>query len=416
MENLNEEPIAKKSKTKLYLGIAILIIVILLIGGIFYYNSSKAINVYYEIIDSSIDSMGETEEYETLNGTIKLSANIDTQDEDINAIAQYVNDMKLSLNVQNNYKEKSSYINLNADYQDEKLIEGQVYYKAGDPNIYLHIEDLFDKYFKFDLNDLDENGELSELLESSFSVSNGNLNYSKAQKILKEEIKSQLKEEKFSQESANIIIDGKNVSTKKSTLKLTMTELKEIITNIANNLSSNEEFLNCYDENSREEIKTTLQQLTDLFSDIDEEGMVFKVDVYTKGIFNKEVVKAEAFVYDEEESVSFNIEKVADGNYQFSLKLEMSEDGVDAIAETFQGSLKIEEIDKNTEKVELNVNIPEIGNVIINMETSIIKDKELTKVDTSNSVSMDEMTEEDQRTMYNNLQTMRLYEFIQELM
>lgn len=408
MENLNEEKPIKKSKKGLVAILAIIIIAILVGIYCFYNSSSKANNIFVSQINKAIDNMSSAEEYETLNATVALSGKIETEDENIKAIADYINDSKLILNVQADSEAKKESLSLDIDYQNESLMSGKLYYASGDDNIYLYVDELFDKYFKINLNDLENSEETISELEDVFSqgtLSMGQkINQKKAITILKKEIKEKLKPEYFSQEK----VDG----MKRSTMKLTIGELKKIVAEIATDLKDNEEFLNCYE--NQDDIKTILQDAISAMSETEEyDNYNIAMSIYTKGLFSKDLAKFEFTVSDDQnQEITFNINKIDDENYEFYMNFKFEENNMNANVDTLKGTLKIEEVDKNTTKCTINADVPDLGKITLNVETKVTENTDLDSIDVSNSVDVNKLTEDDVFTIYTNLQNMKIFSLI----
>lgn len=407
MENLNEQEPIKKRKKGLILGIIILILIIAILGGgYFWYNTtSKASNIYLNQIYSAIDSISAENEYETLDTTLLLSGNIETEDKEIKEIAQYINEAKITFNVQADYKAKTETINLGLNYQNEDLLKAQVYYAEGDDNLYLYVNDLFDKYFKINLKELEQNGELTSEMQDLFADNKLTLgqkiNMEKSKKILKNEIKLQLSESYFSQEKVD--------DTVKSTMKLTASQLKNILTQVCNNLQNNQEFLDCY-ENPNEIKETLSEYVTTINEETEYDALNIEMAIYTKGIFVKELVKVEVNVYDESNNkVTVTVNKIDDENYEYSFTTISVEDDMNY---NITGTLKLEEISENNGKCIITMNVPEVGTITLNLEANVIENETITSVDVSNNVDINNLTDNDAMTLFTNLQNMKIYQLI----
>ncbi len=403
MENENQEQPIKKSKKGLMLCILAIIIIAILVGGVYYYKSqTKAANVFAKQINEVIDSYGEEEEYDTINATVALSGKIDTEEESVKPIAEYINKSKITFNVQMDNKAKTENVNLDVDYDNEKLIKAQAYYADGDNNLYLYVNDLFDKYFKVALDS--ETGEMFN--QESLSLGQ-KLATNKVRKILKQEIKEALKEEYFSQEK----VDGE----KKSTMKVTVLQLKSIIVEVCNNLQNNEEFLNCY-ENQNDVKESLAEVVSTIQEEVEYDNYNVEIAIYTKGMFANEVTKVELTIIDENNNkATLNVSKVDDENYEFYVNIQTEENNMEADVNTLKGTLKIEKVNDTTEKYIISMAVPDLGNVTINLEVSAETNKELEKVDVSNNVDVENLSEEDMTKIYTNLQKMKLFELLAPL-
>ena len=156
MEEKNNETPTKKSKKGLVVVLAIVVIAIL--AGLAYYfmrpvATPKDVFVggIESVFESSTKKLGE--DVKKLNTTVSLSGNIESSNEKISKIAQYINQGKITYNVQMDTEAKKMLVNLGVDYQNENILNGKVYYTSGDENIYVYVQDLFDKYFKVNVSE-----------------------------------------------------------------------------------------------------------------------------------------------------------------------------------------------------------------------------------------------------------------------
>lgn len=372
-----------KKSFKMPIIILIVVLAILLIGGVYLYLNQRPKEVYTKVIDSFIDKLGnQTEEIKTLNASTSLGINIsNSSNKQMTKIAKYLNKAKVTLNMQLDNENEKVITKLGLDYDNDNLINAKLSYKNNEDTAYGFIEELFDKNFALSL-DSDMKNILSTIFNETKNISKENdTNSKKAISIIKKSISSRLKDEYFSQEDAIVKdIDGKEIKAKKSMLKLTEKQFQELFNGIIDDLNK-DEFINCFEEEDREDIKSTLNDLKEQLSEInastteDEETLSFVI--YTKGITSK-------FVKFETESKEYNV-----GIYS-------------------------KEVDKNTTQITVTSDDPDIGNVRIDIQLSIILNKPIEDMDTSNSVKIEELTQEDYQKITQNLQNMRVYKLIQE--
>ena len=389
-----------------YLIIALVAIAIILVAGYFtLFSKTKASTIFNSKIEETIKNLGNTGAYNSLTTKVSLSAGIETEKNEYKDLENLLNKLKFTINSETDYKQKTQYFGLDAIYEDEEFIKGNVYYADGDDNIYFYLNGLWDRYLKMNLKDIDHDGEIRKSLNVFFNSTSKKEIISKVKKILNSEIQGKLKEEYFKQETVE--------DKKKSTLKLTIAELRTIIKEICDNLQKNEEFLSCYDNPT--EIKDTLADLVDGIDKGTKEydEIVFEVSLYTKGMFANEIVKIEiSLKKGEDNNVTFSMNKVNDENYEFNVNIKTNENNMTASIDTFNGTLKIEKNSNNERKYILNANVPDIGKVTLNMEVSRSENKELEKVDVSNSVDINNLTEEDSQKMAANLQKMPIFNLL----
>ena len=204
------------------------------------------------------------------------------------------------------------------------------------------------------------------------STTVGKIDSKKVVTILKDTIVSNLKDEYFTKEK----VDGLT----KNTMKLTITELKQIIKNITTSLKDNQEFLNCFEK--KEEIKEGLEDLLKEINEADtNEGISnIEVSIYTKGMKNE-------------------VEK-----FEIKLTNSKSEQMIMNMVETEKG------------KFVIDADIPEVGKVKLNIEVKNDTNTDIENVNVSDSVEINNMSQGDMLKLYGNLMNMKLYKYIAPLM
>ena len=413
---MEEEKSNNKGKI---IGIVIiaLIAIVAFCCGYYYYKSNDSKTVFVSAINKGIDKYEEniSKTCKTQDVTLKLSGNINSDNDDAKKVAEYINKSALQLNTQIDYENKNALIKLGVDYDNDKLIGGRVYYNSNDEMAYGYIEELFDKYFKMDLSSSDYN-EMNETFNDIFETQSEmklgeKVSLKKAVKILKEEISDKLNKEYFSKENCKINVASKEVKTTKFKLILTEKQFVEMLQSICKELSENDDFLECWEE--KDKIKDALVQLSNQLNETEKNDEVkIEFNIYKKGILNK-FVKFEINMYEvnnEDEKISFDIVKENDKRYLFNAKSEIEKENVE-----FSGDVNIEKIDSNTYKYVVGSNIPEFGNITLNIEVSNKLNGTIENINKSDAVSLEDLTEEEQETIYNNLQKMKLYEVLQNI-
>ena len=374
-ENNNGTP-TKKSNKGLVAVLAIVIIAILVGVGYYFLKPISPKDVFVggieKVFNSSTEKMGE--DVKKVNSTIVLSGNIDSSNEEIKQVAKYINEGKLTYNVQLDKEAKKLLLSANVDYQNENLLSGKVYYASGDENVYIFIQDLFDKYFKVNMKDAtgDGSSSMDSIFDMDLSATIGKVDYKKATNIIKDTAASNLKDEYFSKEK----VDGLT----KNTMKITVGDLKQVIKNIVTSLKDNSEFINCFEK--KDDFKEIFENLIEELNEKDEKEDNYKLEIslYTKGMKN-ELAKIE-------------------------IKVNVSE--------TKQMVINIVETEEN--KYEITSDIPEFGKVKLNMEVKNDVNTDLESVNVSDSVDINNMTQDDQLKIFGNLMNMKLYKYIAPLL
>ncbi len=377
-ENNNGTP-TKKNKKGLVVVLAIVIIA-LLAGAAYYFLRPAAtpkdvfVGGIEKVFESSTKKLGE--DIKKLNTTVSLSGNIESSNEEISKVAQYINQGKITYNVQLDTEAKKMLVNLGVDYQNENILNGKVYYASGDENIYVFVQDLYDKYFKVNVKEAtgDENGlsSIDSIFNGEMSTENGKVDTKKVANIIKETLKKNLKDEYFSKET----VDGST----KNTMKLTVGELKIVAKNILTELKDNQEFIACFEKQDevKEGLEDAIEEIDDTNSDYDNNN--WEVSIYTKGPKN-------------------DVEKL-------DVKLELPE----------SKNLNMTLVETEKGKYELDADVPELGKMKLNIEVKEEAATEIENVNTADSVDVNNMTQADQLKLLGNLMNMKLYQYLAPLM
>lgn len=407
----SNEPPKKKGNGITALPIMIGIIVVAIVAGLIYYFAffSKAEQMYKRIIGKAIDSYTDQikeADYKTINASLKLSANIETDNKSIDKeILDLINKTDIKFNVQTNNEDKKMIANLESNYDQKSLLNLQLYSDINGQKTYLYAKDLLNKYIEAEMDD-EFYSNASELLESQKISNEQKLALQKSMKILKEEITKTIKPEYCSSQKEEIEINGKKENTTKNTIKLNAKQLKEETTNIAKNLKDNEEFLKCFED--KETVKKTLEQLLESAEDIeDDEKTTIEVSLYTKGLM-QELVKLSATAYSEEENQKVTIAFTKTEKNKYSFEIKEDEDKT-----VLSGVITIEEKGEKEGTAKIEFNIEEFGKVAINLDYSAKYNENIDNVNVKDSVKADKLTSADQKTLVTNLQKSKLYELIE---
>lgn len=410
-----EESKIEKNKSKVnvkWAGIAITIAIIAILCIIaFCLNNSKPKNVFLNRINKGMEIYSKliNENQEKLNSTISVNGNVQSEDEDMKQVAEYLNQSDLTLNLQSDKQSKKMQVSANVNYQNENLLSGKVFYQSGDENIYIFVQDLFDKYFKVNVDETTEDNENLENLKGIFetnSLSIGEkVNLSKAETIIEDEIEGKFVDEYFTQEK----VDG----MKKTTINITVAQLRQIVTEISNDLQNNQEFLNCYE--NQDKIKESLNSIIescDELSEYDEANI--KISLYTKGIFASKMQKIEISIEADGDIVNLVVNKVDKQNYEYDFSTQRAENSE---AEDFvKGNINISEVVKDDYKYVITSTIKDIGDITLNIEVKNTEETDLEKLDLSNSVNINDLTSAEQMQLYTNLMNMRIYKLFSNLL
>ncbi|MGN1297600.1 MAG: hypothetical protein ACI4VH_04150 [Clostridia bacterium] len=406
-------PKKKKGKKGLIaLLIFIIILVIAVVAGLTYYFSfyMRPDQVYKRLVESTIDSYTtkiKDLDYTTSKTSLKLDVDIDTDIDEIDEdVLDLINKTDIKVEAQTDNENKKIVVNLESDYDDEDLLNLQMYSDIDGEKTYIQLKDLLNKYIEVEDVDDEFYSLVGEALENQKMTKEEKVSLEKAMNILKKEVVATIKPEYCSSQKEDITINGKNISATKNTIKMNQEQFRNELTTVIKNLKDNEEFLNCFEE--KDEIAEGLEELVDDLEDLDtDDKSTIEISIYTQGLV-PQVVKVSGIVYDEEtdETITMSVTQTEKNTY--SIEVSTSEDD-----EVLTGTFNIEKKSDEEGTLKFGFDIPEFGKVTLNMEYSQKFNEAIDEVDVKNSVKADDLTQSDQQTLMKNLQNSKLYELIE---
>lgn len=409
-----------KKTFKMPLIIVVAMLILLLVGGIVYItNSSKPKNIYLGAINSFLDSAESDQgNIKTANATLGLGININSQNSQIAKVAEYINKAKITMNAQLDVEQEKEIVKLGVVYDNENVIDAKLSYKNQENNIYAKVEELFDKTFAIEIDE-ETKKQFNMIFEEAKNLKlEENAASRKVEKIFKETISDNLKDEYFTQEEIELEIGEEKVKTKKSVLTLTDVQLQEVLSGIVKELKNNEEFMECYREEDKSKVLEILKELETTANEINSEitDTTFVFNVYTKGISNK-FVKFELVLKDQKTENVISLTKNDAENYEFLVtnKYLSSAIGNTEAQEVLSGMIMVKDVNDTTKDFVIVLNIDGIGEVTVNLQVSYVINQPIENLDTSNSVNIESLTEIDQQKIMTNLQNMKIYTLVQNI-
>ena len=398
----------KEKRSNKGLIIAIVIILLLAIaGGIFYFVKITSPKYIFTAKINSLLVESESKsnkEFEKFNTSLTLSGNIETTNSEYKQIANIVNDGKIKIDIQADLEAKKALLGANVDYKNLELLQANAFFQAGDQNVYFYVKDLFDKYFKVDMSDSTDEFDIDAIFDVDTSDSE-NINKKISDKIIKDTISENLKDEYFSKET----VDGMT----KNTMKVTVAELRNIYINVITSLKDNEKYLNCFKD--PEKLKESYEKILKTVQEFDNKYDTYSIEIaiYTKSFSNKAKKVETRAIISENEEAKFVINEIDEKNYDFSLDIKSEEKGMPITAEALKGTIKIEDKSDETKAISVVVeNIPDVGKVSLDLEVSMSQDTDIENVNVLNSVDINNLSQSDMFKLYTNLTKMKIYPLI----
>ncbi len=396
IEQINEEFNVKKPKKKALIITAIVIAVIVIALLIVYslvfarpqYVFNTAIDKLFSIESRSYDSV-------KIDTSIKVSAELEdtTMQEQIDELEKMTLNMGMQMDVEN----RQEIIDLGLQYDNESVIDAKVYYDS--ENVYAYFDEIFDRYIEIDMTE-EEKSQIDEI----FGSVNTNTEDTEAiMEIIAEELKNQINEEgTFEKDKVTIEIAGEEEKVTSSTLILNQKEFVKVIANMCSNLADNEEFIGYFDDTAKETLEQLAEELEETETNTKD---TIEFTIYTKGLFNKSFVGFEVELYsdDDDLTVTFTVLKEDDGVYSYNVEEKDSSTKMDILSGTVETEKEEDSTDEKKGKTAVSVTIPDTGTIKIEVDYSILYNQGIDTIDIQESVSINDLTEEDLQAIIEKL-------------
>lgn len=411
IEKVSEDFNVKKPKKKGLIigGIVLLILIIAILGVTYYFTSSKPEKLFNSYIDKLFAS--EVEDYNSvkMNSEIKISGEL--KDSEAKQVFEEIGKCVLKIGAQADIEKRQEIVDLGLEYDKKSVIDAKIYYNDG--KIYTYFDDIFDKYIEIDMDEYQK-----EALKEVFETADKNQikNTQKAMKIVRDELKAELKEQgEFEKEKTEIDIGDKEEKVTKNTLTLSQKELYNLIANVCSSLAKNDDFLECFEESPKDMLKEMAEDLKD--EKVEGKNNV-KISIYTKGISNKFVgmdISLNVESNSQTQTLTFTVLEEDKDVYSYSAGMKSSFMKVDLIS----GRVEIEkEKDSKKEqegKAKITMEIAELGKMSLEMKYSAEYNNGIDKIDINNSVKMNDIKEDEVEAIMKKLMERPLIgEFIKE--
>lgn len=393
-----EENFEKKSHKKLGIIISIIVtLLILAVGASFAYLSisRKPENIFSKVIKESLKDAGKDIDARKAKVDLDFLIDMESNDPEMAMINETLKSIKLKTTAEMDIDKKIFNINLKAKYGSLDIISADGLIQ--DNEMYFYLNDIYSKFIKIP-EEYFEGEDLSKIFEIETAMSGKELIQEMEQLLLDEVNSRELTQEK-------VEIEGEKVL--KSTLKLTPKDVLEIAKKI---LEISERY------ETTEELKDLIAELDTEIKYSEETENYADVSIYTKGLFN-EVVKFDIVLVNVEEDEVIAIEENVKPDNESIIYFSINEESTDV-----SKAVKLFELTVNTEDeyngtIKLKMDIDEEQSFTLKVKYSIDYDAEINKRDTSNSISIDDLTDEDYEEMYTNIENNPfLYSIIEQFM
>lgn len=448
-------------RKKLMIIILIVVLAVLIVAGatvtVFALNNSPK-KIFLKGVDSIFSVLETEEKYNTIDSTVELTATIDSEDVEYDEMKQMLEPFAIIFKTKTDIKNNVSNNNLVINYQNEEttkaILDADLLLQ--DNKLYVLYEEIFEKYIEIPY----ETEEVSQTVNP--------MDEDTLMKELKKTIKSELEKQDFEKEKVTLNLDGQDIKVKKNTINLSEKEAIIIVRDIFQSLNANNKFLNSlgsYKTKWTESIPTMIEDLNSELEYANEQDEL-AISLYTKGMFNEfvkfdivasdldynekegfelikinenkykidsyieeENVREEQFyvviqnnpqsktngqilitIGDEEETLEFNCQYTKAGA-QTSFTISTT---IEEIPFTIEGTMS-EEDTSQIGDVKIKVGIDEETSFVIRAKYNIIYNINVEKQNVSESVLVENLTEEELQKISENFENSLLYTFADEL-
>lgn len=361
--------VPKKRRYGLFIGCVLFLV--LVIGGFYCYKFMFAKNSIELLLDSAFEYLElavENNDYNSVTGAFSFQMKFQSNDETENEVFDIFNKLDFSGNYGIDYDKNIMSLDVKSDYDDKDLLDIGVYTEYG--RAYFSLDGLYDKYIDTAVDNY------SKLFERDYD------DVKNVIKGVKSAYEESIKDKYFIVEK--VTVDGERLT--KTTLDLTDENYQEWNRNFTQALLENDIYLDSYAKIADMEVHEVKKELEEaLEEEKDYEGEQYIL--YTKMF---DMVKFEMNNPDYRVVVKIN-----DGNYEY----ELYEKGI----EFANGNVEMNLADSKNVIAVSYYDIQEAMAVEVTVNILVEENGLVERKDVTNSISTDDISDEDIMTIYNKL-------------
>lgn len=374
------------------LAVVIVIVAIILISMSLMSTPEK---LYKKLVSSVSNSFDSALEFNSAN--VSINADMST---DIEELKESVDGLNLGFNVQYD-KEIEEYIaKVDVQKGQDPYLNLTAMINLLDKKLYIGESNLYDKLICIDIPEEQINNIRVALSEQSNNLNTDDLK--NITKIVTDTINNELKEDMFTSEKITVNVDGKDKKVKDNVLSITYDELVELVNNVAENLKKNEEFMSYFQDKTYVE-----QSLDDFVNDVEMmDEYDYELHIYTSGLFNSVV----GFAFVQTDNIleeSYVLEFLKQNNVSGTITYDLVS-GADK-ARVLSANMLINEATNNKVNMDISMDLREQGNLTLSLEILSDYNNGIEALDVSNSININDMTDEDLQQILGSLMTTPLF-------
>ena len=394
-DNINK----KKSKKNITILIVVLVI-LAIIGGVACY----VYNLEYKTANKRVDTL-----FNKMNGfVLPLISDVEKRMGDYEVTGNAtVDEKKASINMTGNYAynledyiyldTKIDKITLGEDLLDKTPIEGSIY--LADNAAYLKVEEVFPNYITTEVDGL------SDIMNS---IKQNDIDYPLYYTSVMNALKVSLKNHAVSQTVSKTNITGKSQQANVVTISINKNNYKAIVETFTNTLASNDKLMEDIAKLSGENKEDIIKSLKSIKEDEDLTiNSDIKINFYTS-LFGKDIIGIDVIISAdnstnklimlpvENKEWKFTAYEGNDKLTEFTIGFNLTqESGKKSYVTTFKGDFSYDDFENKKHVIKADFNFT------YNINVQYQEDKPVTR----GAVNVNNLTEQDFLTIYNNITT-----------
>ena len=411
-----------KKKIVLILLIVLILVVLALAGGLFYLKQNSTPQKIFTTFVNQAFQIIKEEKANTSKTNIEITASYEPAEdpdnkEQFEEIKKALSNSKINLSNEVDLEKMLIKNNLLVTYDNESFLDAEILMQ--DEKAYVLLKDWLNKYLQIPssyINLEDYKNKLNKVKTLDTQL---------LQETIKNEIDKILSKQKFESKNETININGVQTKVTASSLTLSEKQLTEVFVELLKNLKQNSDFqkalgdfkdevmdsLGEFDTYQETETQNKTNSINTLSSGMPQTETQTTITIYTKGIMNEFKVINIVTKITDDTTVGISVTRVNDQKYEYNAYIAEKID-LETKKNTTSGSI---EIYKNGNSYNGNVmaTIEFYGDKInLNYKFNMEKNVQIQKVDVSNAVMADEISEADKQEFIDNFKESKLYDLI----
>ena len=380
-------------------------VVVVAILGIMFLGGGSPEKLYRTSVEKGIEALLLNETYDSKVAKTSTRVEVSSTDREYKDI----NGLIADLGVQYDLNNEQVILTANVNNGNDSYLNLNAFADLGNNKLYAKEENLYSKTIEYDIP-AEYIKEIKDSIDLEKLKNDNKTERKEIAKTLVKAINNNISKGKFTKNNVKIKVDGKDKTVKDNVLSFTPSQFKEFLDGFAKVIAEDKTFAENVkallgEEVSVEDMLGEIADMSDSLKNVRDDGNAIEVHYYTSGMSDF-VGLAFVFVEDGEIGEGAEIMMVSKDTY----KITVNENGSDQEL----GTIKVNKF--KTNNVDVEIDMTSMGTpVTIRLVTSTQVAKAIDSFDTSNTINVENMTEEDLEEIKENLEESPLYSIIESI-